>query len=340
MSQSVNTDVVIIGAGPVGLFTIFQCGMLGLKCHLVDALDVIGGQCAVLYPEKPIYDIPSHPVILGQELVNHLKDQAQPFNPEYHLGHQAVSFTKNETGYTVKTHQGLEISCKAIIIAAGGGAFGPNRPPLERLEEYENKSVFYFVKSREAFKNKRIVIAGGGDSALDWTLSLAELSQKIYLVHRRDKFRAAPESLNKLQSWVEKDKVELVVPYQLKGLEGQDGQLRAVNVSTLKGDEKSLEADNLLLFFGLAMDLGPLSHWDVALEKNHILVSPETMQTNLPGIFGIGDIVTYPGKLKLILTGFSEAAIAAHAIYNYINPDKVLHFEYSTTKGVPGAGIA
>lgn len=339
MSKLVNTDVVVIGAGPVGLFTIFQCGMLGLKCHVVDALDVIGGQCAVLYPEKPIYDIPSHPMILGQELVDQLKEQAQPFSPEYHLGHQAVSFEKNEAGYIVKTHHGLSIQCKAIIIAAGGGAFGPNRPPLDHLEDYENKSVFYFVKSREAFKDKKIVIAGGGDSALDWALSLAELSEKIYLVHRREKFRAAPESLSKLNNWVEKGKVDLVVPYQLKSLEGKDGLLSAVNVATLAGEERSLEADNLLLFFGLAMNLGPLSHWDIALEKNHISVNPQSMQTNLPGIFGIGDIVTYPGKLKLILTGFSEAALASHAIYNYINPDKVLHFEYSTTKGVPGTGI-
>lgn len=336
MSQNFETDIVIVGAGPVGLFTIFQCGMLGLKCHVVDALDVIGGQCAVLYPEKPIYDIPSHPTLLGQELVDRLKDQAAPFSPHYHLGHQAVSFQKNENGYIVNTSGKAQIQAKAIIIAAGGGAFGPNRPPLERLEEFENHSVFYFVKSREAYKNKKIVIAGGGDSALDWTLSLAELAEKIYLVHRRDKFRAAPESLNKLNHWIEKGKVELVVPYQLKGLQGTDGQITGVDVATLTGETKTIEADRLLLFFGLAMNLGPLSHWDIELDKNHIKVTPETMATNLPGIYGIGDIVTYPGKLKLILTGFAEAASAAHAIYNYINPDKVLHFEYSTTKGVPG----
>jgi thioredoxin reductase (NADPH) len=338
--QSHNTDVVIIGAGPVGLFAVFEAGMLKMRCHVVDALDIVGGQCAALYPEKPIYDIPAHPAIDALDLVKKLQEQAAPFDPIYHLGERVEKVIKVQgsgTGgqFQVITSKGTEITCKAILIAAGCGAFGPNRPPLAGLEAYEGKSVFYMVKSREDFRGKTIVIAGGGDSAVDWALSLAELAKKIYVVHRRPKFRCSPENATRLEALTLHGKVELVIPYQLDGLQGEHGQLRSVKVKTLDGESRELPADVLLPFFGLAMELGPIAGWGLGLNENHITVNPATMATNEPGIFAIGDIVTYPGKLKLILCGFSEAAMAGHAIYPLVHPNEALHFEYSTNKGVP-----
>lgn len=335
--DDMTTDVMIIGAGPVGLFAIFQCGMMGLKCHVIDALDMVGGQCAALYPEKPIYDIPAHPTITGQDLVNHLQAQAAPFQPVYHLGQRVehVSSTP-EKRWKVVTSTGAVIYSKVIIIAAGVGAFGPNRPPLAGIEAYEGSSVFYYVKRRDDFKGKRIVIAGGGDSALDWAISLTDVAEKIYLVHRRPKFRGAPETLSQVHQKVSEGLIELVVPYQLHALEGDDQKLTAVKVSTLEGEERSLEADVLLPFFGLSMNLGPISTWGLHLDKNHITVDRYTQQTNEPGIYAIGDVATYDHKLKLILTGFAESAQAAHSARAFIHPDEPWHFEHSTTHGVPG----
>jgi thioredoxin reductase (NADPH) len=331
------TDVAIIGAGPVGLFSIFECGMLRLKCHVIDALDMIGGQCAALYPEKPIYDIPAHPGILAQDLIVNLKQQVEPFEPIYHLGQKVEEITRQATGrFVLKTSDGIEINAGAIIIAAGVGAFGPNRPPLAGIETFEGRSVFYFVKSREDFRGKRIVIGGGGDSAVDWALSLSEIAEHVTVVHRRPKFRAAPESLAKLESLAAEGKIELAVPYQLSGLEGSDGQLTSVILENLEGHKKTVEADCLLPFYGLAMNLGPIAHWGLNLDRSHITVDQSNSQTSELGIHAIGDISHYPGKLKLILTGFAEAAHAAHAIRSYLHPDEVLHFEYSTTQGVPG----
>jgi thioredoxin reductase (NADPH) len=333
-----TTDIVIIGAGPVGLFAIFEAGMLKMKCHVVDALDMAGGQCAALYPEKPIYDIPGYPSILAQELVDKLKEQAAPFAPTYHFGQRAQKVEKLETGdWRLETSTGTQITCKAIIIAAGCGAFGPNRPPLEGLEAYEGSSVFYMVAKREAFRGKRIVIAGGGDSAVDWAISLSELAEKLYVVHRRDKFRCAPESASRLKQLAESGKIEMVVPYQLHGLEGAGGQLSSVIVSTLDGQTKTLQADVLLPFFGLAMELGPIAQWGLNLDMSHIKVNHSTCETSTPGIFAIGDIATYENKLKLILSGFSEAAFACHAARKIVHPGEELHFEYSTSKGVPAA---
>lgn len=334
-----QTDVVIIGAGPVGLFSIFECGMLRLKCHVIDALDTVGGQCAALYPEKPIYDIPAHPMITGAELVDNLEKQAAAFHPTYHLGQQVVGIQEqDESGksWLVTTSLGHEIHCQAIIIAAGVGAFGPNRPPLENIESFEGKSVFYYVKNRELFRNKNVVIAGGGDSAVDWALSLSELAAKIYVIHRRSKFRAAPESESRLHQLVTAGKIDLVVPYQLDALQGENGQLSKVTVKTLEGQERSLEADYLLPFFGLSMNLGPIATWGLGLDHHHIAINFQTAATNRPGIYAIGDIATYEHKQKLILTGFAEAAQAAHAIRRFLYPDEVIHFEYSTTKGAPG----
>jgi thioredoxin reductase (NADPH) len=334
-----QTDVAIIGAGPVGLFAVFECGMLKLRCHVIDALEAVGGQCAALYPEKPIYDIPGFSEVQADDLIARLAEQAAPFAPVYHLGQQVTGLTPQGDGWLVETSAGTRIEARAVMVAAGGGAFGANRPPLAGIEAFEGKSVFYMVKRREDFRGKRIVIAGGGDSALDWVISLAELADKIYVVHRRPKFRGAPESIARLHALAESGKVvELVIPYQLAGLEGHGGKLEAVIAQTLDGETRRLEADVLLPFFGLSMDLGPIAGWGLDLDHAHIKIDPKTCETSAPGIFAIGDIATYPGKLKLILCGFSEAAMAAHAIYTLVNPGKALHWEYSTTKGVPGQG--
>jgi len=350
--QTLNTDVVIIGAGPVGLFAVFEAGMLKMRAHVIDALDITGGQCAALYPEKPIYDIPGYPSIDALDLVKKLEAQAAPFKPVYHLGERVekisrIEETRNQEigslqfsnssipAFEVTTSKGIIIQCKAIIIAAGCGAFGPNRPPLAGIEEYEGKSVFYLVRQREDFRGKSVVIAGGGDSAVDWAISLSELAKKVYVVHRRAKFRCAPESGARLEALAGSGKVELVIPYQLDALKGDKGLLKTVVVKTLDGAVRELPADVLLPFFGLAMELGPIADWGLGISENHITVNPATLATSEPGIFAIGDIATYPGKLKLILCGFSEGAMAAHAIYPLVHPNEALHFEYSTTKGVP-----
>ena len=332
-----QTDVAIIGAGPVGLFAVFECGMVKVKTHVIDALDMLGGQCAALYPEKPIYDIPGHPRIDAQVLVDKLAEQAAPFNPTYHLGQQVVTLTRAEGGFVLGLAGGSEIEAKAVIVAAGVGAFGPNRPPLAGIEAYEGTSVHYLVKRREDFRGKRIVIAGGGDSAVDWALSLSEVAAQTMVGHRRPKFRASPESEARLKALADAGKIELVVPYQLKGLEGANGQISHVIVSTLDGAERALACDALLPFFGLSMNLGPIAEWGLKLQKGQIEVQPSTCETSESGIFAIGDVAQYPGKLKLILSGFAEAAAAAHAIRALVYPGEVFHFEYSTTQGVPAA---
>ncbi|MEX1107647.1 MAG: NAD(P)/FAD-dependent oxidoreductase [Dongiaceae bacterium] len=332
------TDVAIIGAGPVGLFAVFECGMLKMNCHVIDALEQVGGQCVALYPEKPIYDIPAWPTIDALGLIEKLEEQIHPFQPTFHLDQRVEKMTPHGERWLIETSAGTKIDARAVIVAAGVGAFGPNRPPLDGLERFEGKSVFYLVKRREDFRGKRVVIAGGGDSAVDWSLSLPDVCSKVYVVHRRPKFRAAPESVARLDQLVKDGRVELVVPYQLARLEGTEGgALTHVVVATLDGEERAIEADVLLPFFGLAMNIGPIAEWGLDLENRHILVDPATAETNLPGVFAIGDIAHYRNKLKLILCGFSEAAMAAHAIRPLVHPGEAYHFEYSTTSGVPAA---
>lgn len=330
-----ESDVAIIGAGPVGLFAVFECGMVGLKCHVIDSLEQIGGQCTALYPEKPIYDIPAYPEIAASDLIEQLEKQAAPFNPTYHLNQQIVSVSNNDASVILRTSKGMEIKAKALIIAGGAGAFGPNKPPLENLETYEGRSVFYMVRKKQDFSGKNIVIAGGGDSAVDWALSLAPIAKSVRLVHRRDKFRAAPESVSKLHAMADEGRIDLVTPYQLKSLEGDNGQLSAVHIADMEGNVRILEADVLLPFYGLAMELGPIAEWGLTLDHHHIQVDPTTCRTNKDNIYAVGDIAAYKNKMKFILTGFSEAAFAAHDIYKKIHPDEPLHFEYSTTKGIP-----
>ncbi len=336
MAQEIETDVAIVGAGPVGLFAVFELGMLKLSAVLIDALTDVGGQCAALYPEKPIYDIPAHPAIDAGDLVAKLEQQIAPFAAPRLLGRRVETLAGAPGAFVLTTDQGDSIRAKAVIVAAGAGAFGPNRPPLEGLPAYEaTGAVQYYVRQREALRGKRVVIAGGGDSAVDWALALKDIAQ-VSVVHRRPKFRAAPETADQLDAAAARGEVEMVIPYQLHALHGADGVLTAVEVATLKGETRLLQADVLLPFFGLSMDLGPIASWGLERDLHHVKVNPATCETSTPGVFAIGDVANYPGKLKLILQGFSEAAMAAHAVHAVVHPGEALHFEYSTSKGVPG----
>jgi thioredoxin reductase (NADPH) len=335
----IETDVAIIGAGPAGLFAAFQCGMLKLSSVLVDALDEVGGQCVALYPEKPIFDIPAHPGIEAGTLIAQLEQQIAPFAPVRLLGRRVLSLQGERGRFMLQTDKGDTVAARAVVIAAGAGAFGPNRPPLEGLAAFEaSGAVQYYVRRREDFRGLHVVIAGGGDSAVDWALQLKDVAAKVYVIHRRAKFRAAPQSAFQLDEAARRGEIEMVIPYQLHGLRGDDaGRLEAIEVADLNGAVRILPADRLLPFFGLAMDLGPIASWGLALERHHVTVMPSTCETSVPGIFAIGDVANYPGKLKLILQGFSEAAMAAHAIHPIARPGEALHFEYSTTKGVPAS---
>ncbi|MGH7154641.1 MAG: NAD(P)/FAD-dependent oxidoreductase [Acetobacteraceae bacterium] len=324
-----------MGAGPDGLFAVFELGMLTLSSVLIDALADPGGQCAALYPEKPIYDIPAHPRIEAAELVTALEQQIAPFHAPRLLWRRVEALTGAAGAFRLTTDQGDTIAAKAVIIAAGVGAFGPNRPPLAGLAAFEaSGAVQYYVRRREDLRDKRVVIAGGGDSAVDWALTLKDIAS-VSVVHRRGKFRAAPESAAQLEAAAARGEIEMVIPYQLHALHGTDGVLAEVEVATLKGETRRIVADKLLPFFGLATDLGPIAGWGVALDQHHVRIDPITCETSTRGIFAVGDVVSYPGKLKLILQGFSEAAMAAHAIFGVVHPDQALHFEYSTTKGIP-----
>jgi thioredoxin reductase (NADPH) len=332
MTEPIKTDVVIIGAGPIGLFAVFELGLLDMKCHLIDILDKIGGQCAELYPEKPIYDIPGIPFTSAQGLVDALLQQIKPFNPQFHLTEMVESVEKiGDPLFRVKTDQGKEFECKIVVIAAGGGSFQPKRPPIPGIEPYESKSVHYAVRKMEAFRDKRILIVGGGDSALDWTLNLAPLASHLTLLHRRSEFRAAPDSVNKMLALVGEGKIDFVLG-QVMSLEGGDGQISKANVKTNDGSTFEIACDALLPFFGLTMKLGPVANWGFELKNNEFIpVNTESFETSTPGIFAIGDINWYPGKLKLILSGFHEGALMAQKAHRYVYPEKRLVFQYTTS---------
>lgn len=326
----IETDVVIIGAGPVGLFAVFELGLLDLKCHVIDILDRPGGQCAELYPEKPIYDIPGFPEISGQGLTDNLLDQIAPFGAEFHYNRMVTSLEKQADGsFHLTTDEDEVFHTKVVVIAAGGGSFQPKRPPVEGIEAYEGDSVFYSVRRMEEFRDQDLVIVGGGDSALDWTLSLAPLAKSLTLVHRRDQFRAAPASVNEMRELVAQGKVDLKIG-QIAGLEGEGGQISAVNIKTADGVEP-VPATRLLPFFGLTMKLGPVADWGLELNDNLITVDTEKFESSVPGVFAIGDINHYPGKLKLILSGFHEAALMSHAAKKIVSPDERVVFQYTTS---------
>jgi len=330
-TEVIQTDALIIGAGPVGLFAVFELGLLDMKSHLIDILDKAGGQCAELYPEKPIYDIPGIPYITGAGLTDALMEQIKPFNPTFHLGEMVETVEKiGDPLFRVTTDRGQVFEAKIIVIAAGGGSFQPKRPPIPGIEAYESKSVYYAVRQMEAFRGKKLLIAGGGDSALDWTLNLAPLASHLTLLHRRAEFRAAPDSVNKMMKLVAEGKIDLVVG-QVTSLEGADGQVRKAIVKTNEGSDFHIACDAILPFFGLTMKLGPVANWGIELKDNLIPVDTEKFETNIPGIFAVGDINTYPGKLKLILSGFHEVALMSQKAHRYIYPDKRLVFQYTTS---------
>jgi len=329
-SDLFETDVVIIGAGPVGLFAVFELGLLDLNCHLIDILDKPGGQCAELYPEKPIYDIPAWPVISGEGLVDKLMEQIKPFGAQFHLGEMVTELERTgENGFIVRTDAGTGIKAKVVVIAAGGGSFQPKRPPIAGIEDYEGTSVFYSVRRMEDFRGHDLLVAGGGDSALDWTLNLQPLAKSMTLVHRRPEFRAAPDSVNKTEAL--RDAGDLTFQLgQVMSLKGTDGELAAAIVKTPDG-EIEVPCTRLLPFFGLTMKLGPVADWGLNLDENLIPVDTEKFQTSEPGIFAIGDINTYPGKLKLILSGFHESALMAQAAKRIIHPNERIVFQYTTS---------
>lgn len=329
--QNFKTDVIIIGAGPVGLFAVFELGLLDMKAHLVDILDRPGGQCAELYPEKPIYDIPGFPEISGQELTDNLMAQIKPFEPTFHFNQMAESLTKLENGHwQLTTDIGVVLEAPVIVIAAGGGSFMPKKPSIPDLEEYEGQSVFYAVRNRAQFEGTNILIAGGGDSALDWTNNLQPIARSMALIHRRNNFRAAPDSVAKMRALVEADKMKLHIANIIE-LHGENGQLEAVTAQRKGEDPYQIECDTLLAFYGLTMKLGPIANFGLNLHENLIPVDTEKFQTSEAGIFSIGDINTYPGKLKLILSGFHESALMAQEAFRIVFPDKKLRFQYTTS---------
>ncbi|HEU0118823.1 MAG TPA: NAD(P)/FAD-dependent oxidoreductase [Alphaproteobacteria bacterium] len=326
-----KTDAIIVGAGPVGLFAVFELGLNDVKCHLVDILDRPGGQCAELYPEKPIYDIPAVPVCTGAELTERLLEQIKPFHPVFHFGQMAESLAKTPEGkWRLTTDRGTILEAPVVIIAAGGGSFVPKRPPIKGIEEYEGKSVFYSVRKMEQFRDKNIIIAGGGDSALDWTINLQPIAKRVTLIHRRDEFRAAPDSVLKMRSLVAEGAMDLKIG-NLSSLNGEQGVIRSVMLQDDAKHTHELPCDNLLAFYGLTMKLGPVANFGINLHENLIPVDTSTYETNVPTIFAIGDINTYPGKMKLILSGFHEGALCAKKVFTYIHPDRRYRFQYTTS---------
>jgi thioredoxin reductase (NADPH) len=330
-----STDICIIGAGPVGLFAVFEAGLLKMRCHVVDALAQTGGQLSEIYPKKPIYDIPGYPEVLAGDLVKNLEKQIEPFKPTFTLGERVERFTRLDDGsFIVYTVAGTEISCKVIVIAAGLGSFEPRKPAIEHLALYEGKGVNYMILDPEHYRDKRVVIAGGGDSALDWTIFLANVAKEVTLVHRGTTFRGAPESADKVQHLAEAGKIKLLLKSNVVGVSGED-KLEAVTISFNNEEDVIWETDHFIPLFGLTPKLGPLEDWDLELQDGAIVVNTLDYSTSIEGVYAIGDINTYPGKLKLILCGFHEAALMAQSAYKYIYPDKKFTLKYTTVNGVP-----
>jgi thioredoxin reductase (NADPH) len=326
----IETDALIIGGGPAGLFAVFELGLVDINAQVVDILDKPGGQCAELYPEKPIYDIPGMPIVTGQGLTDALLAQIKPFGAAFHWGQRVDALQRMEDGrFRVMTDIGTEFHAKVVVIAAGGGSFTPKRPPLAGIEPYEGKSVFYSVRRMEDFRGRDVLVVGGGDSALDWTLNLQPVARSLTLLHRRDEFRGAPHSVEQMRALVAEGKIALLIG-QMSALVGDGSELSAVTVKTKEG-ETSVAANRLLPFFGLTMKLGPVADWGLNLHENLIKVDTERFETSEPGIFAIGDINWYPGKLKLILSGFHEAALMSQAAYKIVHPGKKLLFQYTTS---------
>ena len=324
----IKTDVVIVGAGPTGLFCAHQLGIIGLKCEIVDNLDKIGGQCIELYPDKPIYDIPAIPECTGEELTNNLIKQIKPFNFNFHLNDRVQELKNENDSWIVKTLNGKEFETPNIIIAGGVGSFEPRKFPTKSAEKFDGTSVLYSIKDKTIFKDKSVVIFGGGDSALDWAIELSN-SSKVTLVHRRDEFRGAAASVNKIKELSENKKINLITRYSIKDVKG-NGSVEGVEIKNETGESKVVKADYVLGFFGLIMQLGPIAEWGLNLDKKTIPVNTENFETNKKGIFAIGDICTYPGKLKLILSGFHEGALAARGCFKYARPDEKYRFEFTT----------
>ena len=329
-----KTDICIIGAGPVGLFAVFEAGLLKMRCHLVDALPQIGGQLSEIYPKKPIYDIPGYPEILAGELVDNLARQIAPFRPGFTLGEKVSQVHKQNDGtFEVVTSDETRIVCRVLVIAGGLGCFEPRKPEIENLDRFEGKGILYFVKDPEVFRGKKLVIAGGGDSALDWTIHLASLAKRVTLIHRNETFRGAPDSAEKVFQFAREGKIDLILSSQLAALSG-NGHLAAVSCVDAEKKVRTIESDFLIPLFGLSPKLGPIGGWGLALDKNAIQVNTMDYSTNIPGIYAIGDINTYPGKLKLILSGFHEAALMAQSAFRYVYPDQKLSFKYTTVNGI------
>ena len=324
----IKTDVVIVGAGPTGLFCAHQLGIIGLKCEIVDNLDKIGGQCIELYPDKPIYDIPAVPECTGEELTNNLIEQIKPFNFNFHLNDRVQELKKVNENWLVKTTQGKEFTAPNVVIAGGVGSFEPRKFPTKSAEKFDGISVLYSIKDKTIFKNKSVAIFGGGDSALDWAIELSNTSN-VSLIHRRDEFRGAPASVKKIKELSQKNIINLFTKYSIKDVKG-NGSLEEVEIKSEDGESKTIKADYVLGFFGLIMQLGPIAEWGLNLDKKAIPVNTENFETNKKGIFAIGDICTYPGKLKLILSGFHEGALAARGCFKYARPNEKYRFEFTT----------
>ena len=334
----ITTDILIIGAGPTGLFAVFEAGLLQLKCHIIDALPQAGGQCSELYPKKPIYDIPGFPEVLAGELVDNLMEQIKPFQPGFTLGERAETIEKQKDGsFVVTTNKGTQHKAPIVAIAGGLGSFEPRKPQLPNLSDFEDKGIVYMIKEPEVFRDRKVLIAGGGDSALDWSIFLADIASEVTLVHRRNEFRGALDSVEKVQQLKNQGKINLITPAEVRALQGQDKLEKVVIEKTDTGEKMDLVVDDFIPLFGLSPKLGPIADWGLEIEKNAIKVDNTLdYQTNIPGIYAIGDVNTYPGKLKLILCGFHEATLMCQSAYQRIFPDKKYVMKYTTVGGVTG----